>query len=218
MATTYLTLINDVLARLRENQVVISSQNTYSQLIGRLVNDAKREVEDAWNWEALRTTVDVTTEQSTYNYSLTGSGEKFRILSVYNATSGIFLRQNTRKFFNESLFFPGGAQEGIPNYYQINGLDANGDGKIDLYPVPSGVYTVKFDLFVTEPELENDTDSTSLPKNAIVALAWAKAIEERGEDGGIGVSSQYAVAKQVLADAIAIEADRRPEESTWAGN
>ncbi len=48
-----------------------------------------------------------------------------------------------------------------------------------------------------------------------MALAWAKAIEERGEDGGVNVSSQYAVAKQALADAISIEAGRRADEVNW---
>jgi hypothetical protein len=191
------------------------SQDTYSQLIGKLVNDAKREVEDAWNWEALRNTVTVTTAQSTYNYSLTGARDKFRILSAYDQTNGTFLEQRSKQYFNENLFFPGGAQEGFPSYYQVNGIDGSGDGKIDVYPVPADVYTLKFDLFVPEEELTSDTDTTVLPKNAIVSLAWAKAIEERGEDGGIGVSSQYAVAKQALADAIAIEAGRRPDEVTW---
>jgi hypothetical protein len=215
MATTYLQLVNDVLARLRENQVVLVSQGTYSQLIGKLVNDAKREVEDAWNWEALRNTVTVTTAQSTYNYSLTGARDKFRILSAYDQTNGTFLEQRSKQYFNENLFFPGGAQEGLPAYYQVNGIDGSGDGKIDVYPVPASIYTLKFDLFVPEEELTDDTDTTVLPKNAIVSLAWAKAIEERGEDGGIGVSSQYAVAKQALADAISIEAGRRPDEVTW---
>ena len=70
-------------------------------------------------------------------------------------------------------------------------------------------------MFKPENELTSSTDTTKLPKNPIVALAWAKAIEERGEDGGVNVSSQYAVAKQSLADHIAIEAGRRPDEQTW---
>ena len=63
-------------------------------------------------------------------------------------------------------------------------------------------------------ELSEDTDTTALQKNVITSLAWAKAIEERGEDGGISVSSQYGVANKALADAIAIEAARRPDEET----
>ena len=88
------------------------------------------------------------------------------------------------------------------------------DGQIDLYPIPDGDYVIRFDLVIPEQELTTDTDTTAMQKNVITSLAWAKAIEERGEDGGISVSSQYAVAKQALADAIAIEAARRPDEET----
>ncbi len=35
------------------------------------------------------------------------------------------------------------------------------------------------------------------------------------EDGGVNVSSQYAVAKQALADRIAVEANRRPDEFSF---
>ena len=45
MATTYLQLVNDVLTRLREATVTNVSDTDYSSLIGKLVNDAKREVE-----------------------------------------------------------------------------------------------------------------------------------------------------------------------------
>lgn len=53
MARTYLQLVNDVLVRLRESPVSSVSQTPYSALIGALVNDAKREVEDAWQWSQL---------------------------------------------------------------------------------------------------------------------------------------------------------------------
>lgn len=50
---TYLQLVNDVLVRLRESQISTVSQTPYSTLIGALVNDAKREVEDSWQWSHL---------------------------------------------------------------------------------------------------------------------------------------------------------------------
>lgn len=53
MARTYLQVVNDVLIRLREAPVTTVSQSAYSALIGALVNDAKREVEDAWQWSTL---------------------------------------------------------------------------------------------------------------------------------------------------------------------
>lgn len=53
MARAYLQLVNDVLVRLRESPVSTVSQTSYSSLIGALVNDSKREVEDSWQWSAL---------------------------------------------------------------------------------------------------------------------------------------------------------------------
>jgi len=45
---TYLESINASLKRLRENTVTSVTANTYSQLIGELINEAKREVGDAF--------------------------------------------------------------------------------------------------------------------------------------------------------------------------
>ena len=47
MLTTYLDLVNNVLIRLRETTVSSVGDTPYSSLIGVLVNDAKREIEDA---------------------------------------------------------------------------------------------------------------------------------------------------------------------------
>ena len=53
---TYLNLVNNVLRRLREDEVSSVTDNTYSKMVGDFVNDAKKMVEDAWDWSALRTT------------------------------------------------------------------------------------------------------------------------------------------------------------------
>lgn len=215
MATSYLSIVNDVLARLRESQVVLVAQNTYSTLIGRLVNDAKREVEDAWDWDALRTTVSATTEADTYSYSLTGAGDRIRILNVFDDTNNQLLEFRPRQYFIEHIDLIDTPATGKPLYYTISGVDASGDLKIDLFPIPDGAFSIKLDVVKPEPELSADTDTTVLPKAPLVALAWAKAIEERGEDGGVTVSSQYGVAKQALGDAIGIEAGRRFEDTVW---
>ena len=46
---TYLTLVQNLLKRLRERSVNTVDENTYSSMLGVLVNDAKSEVENAWN-------------------------------------------------------------------------------------------------------------------------------------------------------------------------
>ena len=50
---TYLELVNDVLVRLRESTVSTVGETTYSSLIGKFVNDAKRQIEDSFNWNVL---------------------------------------------------------------------------------------------------------------------------------------------------------------------
>lgn len=215
MATTYLQLVNDVLTRLRESTVTSVDQNTYSSLIGKLVNDAKREVEDSWNWDALRSTTSVNTVSGTYNYTLTDIGNNFRVLLAYNDTADEYLNYRPAEYMRTNLLLTSSPQSGIPLYYNFNGVDANGDSQVDVYPKPDSVYALRFEVAKPEAELSDDTDTTALPKSPIVLLAWAKAIEERGEDGGINVSSQYAVAQRSLADHIAIEAGRRPDETNW---
>lgn len=87
---TYLQLVNSVLRRLREDEVTTVAQNSYSKLIGEFVNDSKRTVEDAYDWTALRTTLTVSTTTDTFNYVLTGSQNRMKILDVINDTSNFF--------------------------------------------------------------------------------------------------------------------------------
>ena len=56
---TYLELVNDVLVRLRESTVTTVGETTYSSLIGKFVNDAKRQIEDSYNWNCLAQTITV---------------------------------------------------------------------------------------------------------------------------------------------------------------
>jgi hypothetical protein len=72
LARTYLQLVNDVLVRLREAPVATVSQTSYSNLVGALINDAKREVEDAWQWSSLLDYLQFSTVagQSTYDTNL----------------------------------------------------------------------------------------------------------------------------------------------------
>ncbi len=54
---TYLELVNNVLRRIREEEITSVSANTYSKKIGDFVNDAKRLVKTAWDWSGLKTTI-----------------------------------------------------------------------------------------------------------------------------------------------------------------
>lgn len=211
---TYLELVNSVLVRLREQEVDSVSDNAYSKLIGKFVNDAKRNVEDAYPWNALTDTLSATTDADVFNYVLVGSGQRFRILDVLNDTSNSFLTLAPGKWMDEKFLLTTAAK-GSPKYYNFNGVDANGDTQVDLYPIPDQAYNLRFNIIKPQAPLANDTDSLLVVSEPVEFLAYAKALAERGEDGGLNVNEAYVLYQQSLADAIAIETGRYVEEQEW---
>ena len=211
---TYLQLVNDVLIRLRENEVTSVSDTSYSKLIGKYVNDAKRMVEDSYNWNALSTTLSATTGSAVFNYVLVGSGQRFRVVDVLNDTSDDYLRLKTTLDMNR-LFLLSTTERGSPRYYNFNGTDTNGDTQVDLYPIPDGVYNLRFNIIKPQLPLSANADTLLVPSEPVIFGAVARAIAERGEDGGIGSSEMYAMYTQSLGDAIALESGRYLEEDAW---
>ena len=209
---TYLELVNDVLVRLRESTVSTVGETTYSSLIGKFVNDAKRQIEDSYNWNALGQTITVTTAAATSSYSLTGAGQKFRINDAINTTSVITLDNIAVADMNRKLNF-GTPSQSIPSEFCFSGVDGNGDTKVDLFPVPDGVYTLKFDLTIPQANLSADGTSVKVLDYLVTQSAYARALIERGEDGGTASSEAYALFRGMLSDAIALESTRYPEDN-----
>ena len=109
---TYKDLVNNVLRRLRETEVSSVQTNSYSKLIGDLVNDAKDLVENSWDWSALRTTLTITTTSGVFNYSLTGSQNNIKELNVLNDTSNLPMIYQTNNWF-DSQFLLGNPVSGV---------------------------------------------------------------------------------------------------------
>lgn len=215
MATpTYLELVNDVLVRLRENEVSSVQDTAYSKLIGKFVNDAKRICEDAYTWNALSDTLTADTGADVFNYVLVGSGQRFRVIDVIDDTSNAMLELQTTQQMNK-LFLIQTAQKGAPKYYNFNGTDANGDTQVDLYPIPDGVYNLRFNIIKPQPPLSANADQLLIPSEPVIFLAYARAIAERGEDGGVTSTDAYEIYRKSLSDAIALESGRYLEEGEW---
>jgi hypothetical protein len=193
---TYLELVNDVLTRLRETNVSTVSETTYSALIGKFVNDAKRQIEDSYNWNCLTQAITVTTTAGTSSYALTGAGQKFRINDALNTTSLIGLRNIEFVDMNRKLNL-GAPSQSIPSEFCFSGVDGNGDTKVDLFPVP----------------LSADGTSVKVLDYLVTQSAYARALIERGEDGGTASSEAYALFRGMLSDAIALESTRYPEDN-----
>lgn len=219
---TYTQLINKVLRRLREATVAAPSDTDYSLLIGEFVNDAKRDVEEAWQWNALRTVKTVTTADATSTYSITDSTKRGRLLypketprkrNVYDNTSKGWLAQGDRTWMDENLLLS--SDTGQPTWYDIYGLDANEDLQIRFYLTPNGVYDIKVHLIVPQDDFTSGTEVLTVPEQPVVLGAYARAIAERGEDNGRTHGEAEQRFLQSLNSAIAYDAGFATGEDMW---
>ena len=214
---TYLDVVNNVLRRLREPAVTSVNDTDYSAMIGVLVNDAKREVEDAYDWNALTDTLTAVTSDAVFNYVLVGSRTRFRVMDVLNDTSDFALRYAPSTWMNRQYLLTD-SQKGEPLYYNFNGVDTNGDTQVDLFPIPDGVYNVRFNLVIPQADLVTDNTRVLVPDHLVALLAYSKAIAERGEDSGVMSSEAYQMYRLALADAVAIERNHYNEEMVWSAD
>ncbi len=212
---TFLEAINEVLGRLRESTVTTINQTSYSTMIGHFVNDTKRQVEDAWDWDAQNTTLSLTLTPGTTNYVLTGSGTKHKSADVNVTTSG---RQ--AKLILVPMKWIQDQQQlttttpSSPGYWAWNG--SNGvDSKVEIYPTPDTAYTLAFNLNVPQVSLSSASDVILVPSEVVVLGAYARALAERGEDGALASSEAYGLFKGALSDRIALEQARALDYSEW---
>ena len=107
---TYLNIMNNVLRRLREDEVTTVAANTYSKMAGDFINDAKQLVEEAADWSALRDTIIKQTASVVGSDSLilTGSGDNVQVMSVINDTQNCFMGYQTKDWINEQLYINNG--------------------------------------------------------------------------------------------------------------
>jgi hypothetical protein len=104
---------------------------------------------------------------------------------------------------------------GIPYEYAFDGVDGNYDTKVTIYPRPDGVYSIPFSLAVPQATLALDATVIAVPDVLVVQNAYARALVERGEDGGLSSSEAYQLYKAMLSDYIALEGTRYPENQEF---
>lgn len=210
---TWLSMTNEVLSRLRESSVATVTATDYSTLIGRFINDAKRQVEDAWNWDALSTTITLPTVAGTTTYTLTGSGIRQRDITVNDSSNQAMLRNVPIQWIlNQQQLST--VQSGSPVYFAWNGTDGT-DSNVEIYPTPDGAYSLKFNMVVPQVNLTADSDTITVPSEPVIMGAYARALAERGEDGGLASSEAYGLFKSILADYIALESNRFIENDVF---
>ena len=229
---TYLELVNNVLRRLRETEVTTVQSTSYSKLIGDIVNDAKKLVEDAWDWSMERITITTTlTSNDPTNgnrVTLVGSGESPKIESMVIGWDGAdlggtgkefltYIDQNTmeEKIRMEQPLLGTVVPKGRPVYYSFYGIDANRDSIIRIYPSPEQSYFLVTNLFKGQTDLSADDDTLNVPSMPVIHLAVALAARERGETGGTSTQEYFSIANKYLSDAVAMDASKHPEQTIF---
>ena len=210
----YLELVNNVLIRLREDEVTAPTDTPYSKLISTFVNDAKRIVEDSFEWNVLTETLTVTTQDGLFNWVLTGVGKRFRVMDVVNSEGNYFLEGITSSRMN-NLMLNGESSKGSPIYYNFNGVN-DGDTQVDLYPIPDKVYNIYFNVYKPQDKLTDASTELLVPSEPVIKYAYAQAVAERGEDGGLSAQEATALADLSLADHIAMAESRQNDQYIWA--
>lgn len=212
---TYLQLVNAVLRRLRRQEVSSVSSSSYATHIGDLVNQAKREVEDAWNWLELQTITEVSAVASTATYTLSGYGQRYQIRQVHNTTRHGTIRPITHEQYRRRTDFTD-TISGPPDVWVILGY-SGGDPQITFWPVPDEAATIKVYAKVCQADLSANADELTVPDWPVILGAYANAVAERGEDGGTTSREAILNYTQALSDAIQQDSYNRAHdaEAVW---
>ena len=211
---TYLQLVNAVLRKLREDEVTTVDESDYSKLVGDFVNDAKRLVEDTWDWTGLRHTYTITSVVGTPTYSLTDLNTRGKILYVHNETrNSQVLKESLQRI--RSLNLESDSAQGPVAYYAVDGLEYNNDVQVRLYRTLEAVATFTVYTIITTDDLSTDSDTTSVPDSPIIQWAFSYALRERGETGGQSAVEQAIFAQQELSNAVSFDAGLSPYETVW---
>ena len=212
---TFLQIVNKVLIRLREDQVDSSASDEYATLIADLLNETIREVQEAWHWNALRTTIDLPVVADTFRYSLIDTVYNSKILSVIDDTNDIKLRQLSPNAMSEKFLTNDTNYTAQPLYWSLNGIDTNDNMLIDIWPIPDAARTILVDVKI--PQGLVTVDSTEIIGSPMMYIlgTYAKAIQERGED--MGDNLRYAEQRYQLAlsDAIAMDVANSGDNLDW---
>ena len=214
---TYLELCNKVLRLMREDTVttVQAPDDVVVEMVKDYVNDGKRLVEEAHNWNMLRDYWTVTTEAGNSFVSITGAGRTPVLFDVYNVTGGPLQQATNRQI---AYLKSQSGTENIPYYYAVSGIDGNGDVKLLLHPTPDTEYTLTTEGFRKQADLSQDDDVLLVSSQPVVYYALALALRERGEVGGQTAAEVFGMAKQYLSDAIALDASLNQYEYDWYAN
>ena len=215
---TFLNVINNVLRRLREDEVTTWNETAYSTMTADYANDAISLVQGAHNWSALFTDIDIPTAAGTDEYTLTGLGQMGQIYTAYNDTTNCNLKQIPLRDLKRMIDFNEGSPEGGPTYYSFIEPAASDDPKIKVYPKPDSTQTLRFAVKREQGIISSDATEVIVPEQPVIQYTLAYLMEERGEMGGSSALVAFEKAKTTLSTYVALDAERHPDIYLWGAH
>lgn len=197
---TQLTIVNDVLERLREDTVSTVNESAYSKLIAMFVNMGMEQLRDRWSWSSMiiDDSVSILGDSSTQTYTTGANWESYLLYDLetglpcaWDVTSGAERQLEQipySKFASLNLADSTNVTD-APQQFALSSTPSTG-ATWDLHiPLPSSVaqtWTLKW--YEPQQDLARDgsDDSTVILFPRLPVFHWAVffALNERGEEMG----------------------------------
>ena len=81
-----------------------------------------------------------------------------------------------------------------------------------MYPKPDGVYSLKVKIVNRNVPLTSDSDTLAIPSQPVIHMAVALL---ESEERRASTPEYFAIADRYLSDAIAMDAQKHPEETIF---
>lgn len=226
MAKTLLQLINEVGKNVRLSLGSTFTASNFDSLfdpvfITQAINMAKREVEDAWDWERLITRVVFTTVANQHEYDTTTGGASLDSGATNDRSRLLRTKPHQKLEFwlvesgnEQRLHWVDSARARHIKEVEDQNTERplwvsayqNGEGLTILFPIaPSGAKQYAFNAIVPQDDLTAQDDELTVPWRPVVAKATELTLAERGEELGINVDLITKQYENALSHAIGQE-------------
>jgi hypothetical protein len=234
---TALTLLNNVLRGLRRDAVAaITTTDAYHLLLLQFLNRAKRDLEDKWDWQALRSTESLSLSASTqtvtvninvrsrllyrkpshqggwHESSMKTQGSQPQVFDTTDSTEYQLTEISWEKFEALRLTDDDDTQT-RPQYFALRRTGTALE--MAFWPMTTGTRTISARFVVPQADIPNTfmTNFTlSIPDAPVWTRALQYAIEDRGE--GVGRRTEFLKDEADNAEYLATEPEMHPDDKT----
>lgn len=242
---TYLGLVNQVLTGLREDPVTTVAATSYSSLIGKWINDAKRQVEDAWDWQCLSASTFFNIIPNKLSYDLVNDAGISTVTSYHKNPDGVTVLLTERARMRYDVMVPT-----RPMAFDLTtitpmqlieypvdwilrtlfiqptaltqsqplffGLDKVGRSiVVTLFETPIQVRNWRMEWCLPQEDLANDSDTMLVPWYPVTAIALDIAMNERGEEVGEPGETVMMRAQTHIDNAVSQDSRNQPHKYTF---